>query len=260
MSVNFQLRLDQELRDINPLLAGECCLQKGQRSYLPPAEYYLIHYVRCGSGTLRIKGRSYNVRSGQIFLILPGEAASFQASFKDPWALRWVGFNGALAHRFAELDPVSDAPEGTFLQICSLKDPGVILEYKLAAEILFLQAMLLKPQKQKIRTDYSQWIMEYVQEFYMNPISVAGLAAELGLDSSYLSRKFRLDTNMTIQNYIMQTRVTSAKHYLVQGYSVKETAGLCGFNDPSGFCKTFKKYDEEQRSPARWQQIMLKFL
>ena len=256
---NFMIRMDQNLRDLNPIVAGEGHYTSEDPQFPQSWEFHLLHYVRCGKGTLRLDGKTYSVKAGQIMLFQPGETAYFMPEKGSVWGLRWVGFNGALAHRFAELPPVFDAPKGTFLSLCDIKNPNCALEYKLASELLFLHAMLLQPQRKKITTDYVQWIMDAVQQSYMNPLSVADIAAQLGLDSCYLSRKFKKSTNMTIQSYIIQTRLNCARRYLENGYSVKEAASMCGFTDASAFCKTFKKFDPDNRSPLQWQQFILNF-
>lgn len=107
-------------------------------------------------------------------------------------------------------------------------------------------------QRKRVTTDYVKWIMDYIQQSYMHPITVSGIAEQLGLDVSYISRKIKRSTNLTIQGYILQTRITSSMRYLELGYSIKETAALCGFHDTSSFCKTFKKYNTEGRSPSQW--------
>ena len=257
MLENFMFRMDQNLRDINPIVAGEGLFPPNDPNISPQSwEHPLLHYVRCGHGILRLDGKTYPIKPGQLFFIPPGKSAYFAPDSDTRWALRWVGFNGGLAHRFNELPPVFDAPKGTFETLCDLKQTTYALEYKLASELFFLYSALLQPQRKKITTDYVQWIMEYVQQSYMNAISVADIAKQLGLDSSYLSRTFKKKTNITIQHYILQTRCSRALRYLELGYSVKETASLCGFNDASSFSKTFKKYDGLDRSPSQWLEFI----
>lgn len=258
--IPFQLRMNQNLTDLNPVVAGECLTIPGQEPLSRPVESfenYLIHYVRCGRGVLQYKGQEYRLRAGQFFILPPGSSSLFYPDRDSRWALRWVGFTGSLAHRFSELPVVNDAPPGTFESLCDLNDNSYLLAHKLASELFFLYSALLKPQKQKIMTDTVEWIQDYVKKNYMNHITVAGIAAELGLDPDYLTRKFKKKTNLSIQNYILLTRMSNARRYLVLGYSVKEVAGMCGFNDASGFCQTFKKYDSDHRSPTQWQKYII---
>ena len=255
----FQLRMNQNLTDLNPVIAGEGLTIAGDS--LPPVietyENYMIHYIRCGKGQLHYNGKTYPLHAGQLLILPPGSSARLYPLPGTYWALRWVAFSGALAHRFSELPPVVDAPPGTFAALCDLNGNPDMLAYDLASEVFFLYARLLKPQKQKPMTDAVEWIMDYVKKNYMNPISVSAIAKELALAPDYLTRKFKKKANQNIQNYILQTRMTNAKEYLVRGYSVKEAATLCGFSDASGFCRAFKKYEVEHRSPSQWQNYVI---
>lgn len=257
----FQLRMNQNLTDLNPVIAGEgLTLGSEAKSYpVETMENYLLHYIRCGRGTMQYKGRTYSLRAGQLILQPPGVSFLFRPDPDSQWALRWIGFTGALAHRFSELPPVLNAPKGTFENLCDLNKETDMLAYKLASELFFLYSALLTPQKQKPMTDTVAWIMSYVEKNYMKPITVSGIAEELGLDADYLTRKFKKKNNINIQTYILQTRMTNAKRYLTTGCSVKETAALCGFSDASGFCRAFKKHGSENRSPSQWQDFIIEF-
>ena len=196
------------------------------------------------------------VCAGQIFMTMPGDVVSYQADKEDPWSYRWVGFNGCLADRFSELPPVVTAPKGTMENLCDLMEHDSILEYRLASELFFLYSKLLKPQKHIITSDCVKWIMDHVQASYMHPISVSDLANQLGMDRCYLTKKFKKRTNYSIQGYILHVRLTRAAKYLEEGFSVKETADMCGFNDVSSFCKSWTKYEESHKSPAAWQKFI----
>lgn len=256
----FQLRLNQNLTDLNPVVVGEGRFRADH--YTGPliaGEAYMIHYVRCGKGEYLYNGNIYPFHAGQLIISKPGDVAYFQPTDNSRWALRWVSFNGALAHRFSELPPVVDAPAGTFENLCDLNNSSYLLEYRLASELLFLYSTLLPPQKQKVMSDPVEWVKEYIAKNYMKHISVVDLAKQVGLDPDYLTRKFKKQVNLNIQNYILQTRVTNSRNFLAQGYSVKETAAMCGFNEVSSFCRAFKKYDADHRTPSYWQKFYIEF-
>lgn len=256
----FQLRMNQNLTDLNPVVVGEG--RHHNNYYTGPVvagESYMIHYVRCGSGEYLHNGTAYPFHAGQLIISKPGDIAKFHSGENGHWALRWISFNGSLAHRFSELPPVVDAPPGTFENLCDLNSTGYLLEYKLSSELLFLYSTLLPPQKQKIMTDPVEWVKEYVAKNYMNHISVVDLAKQVGLDADYLTRKFKKQVNLNIQSYIIQTRITNSRTFLAQGYSVKETAAMCGFNEVSSFSRAFQKFDASHRSPSNWQHFYIEF-
>ena len=77
---------------------------------------------------------------------------------------------------------------------------------------------------------------------YMTDISVADIAARLGLDRRYLSRIFRQRMGMTVMDYIIKTRLNSAYRLLSDGLSVTRVSELVGYSDPFYFSKMFKRF------------------
>ncbi|MBQ9968862.1 MAG: AraC family transcriptional regulator [Oscillospiraceae bacterium] len=242
MSRAYQIRLSPDLQDLNPILAGSS-IRSTENSHAPYAlNYTLIHYVTEGSGTFCVKGKEYPVRTGQAFLMLPGETASFTTGSEDPWSLRWIGFNGKLAHQFSALPPVFDIPSEVFAIMCDLSDPDApnnVRGYRIAAELMLLYSLLLDPTKQK--PDYVQLVMDHIDSFYMQKISVAELATSLGLNRCYLSGLFKKRVGFSIQEYLLKTRLEASKRYLLHGSTIKEAATLSGFTDVSNFSKLFTR-------------------
>lgn len=254
MFAPFQYFLNPHLQDINPIFVGEAECPPGLIQHPPKRDCTILHYIRRGRGTFYIRGKTYHVQEGQIFLILPGEKAVYTADKDDPWFYRWVGFTGASSHRFAELPPVVCVPNEIFSNLCDLKDPGCNLEYQLTSELFYLQARLLAPKKEK--PDPVQWVLDYVQMSYMQELSVQKMADQLNIDRSYLFRKFKKRTGLSIKDYIQKVRTNKAQWYLEQGYSVKETAMLCGFGSASNFSKQFSRGESGMR-PQQWQKHIM---
>lgn len=248
---NFQVLLNPHFQDINPILAGEATCPPGLIQHPPKRDCTVLHYVRSGCGSLYLRGSTYEISAGQIFLILPGEKAVYTADKETPWSYRWVGFTGASSRLFAEMPPVLTVPDEIFSNLCDLQKNQYNLEHKLASELFLLQATLSLPQ-QKI-TDPVEWVLDHVQTNYMSEeLSVLKMAEHLNLDRSHLYRIFKKKTGLSIKDYILQVRTRSAKWFLEQGYSVKETATLCGFSDAKNFSRQFKK-SEANMSPLQWQ-------
>lgn len=70
----------------------------------------------------------------------------------------------------------------------------------------------------------------------------ADVAKALNINENYLSRVFKNETGVSLNNYIIQRRIAEAKTLLYHGVSVKDTCVSSGFNDCSNFIRTFKKF------------------
>lgn len=244
MSNTYQVRLTTDLQDLTPILAGASIRSADIYNTPKPLTYTLLHYVMQGRGIFSTKGVTYEVKAGQAFLIRPGERVSFHSSAEDPWALRWVGFHGKLAHRFAALPVVFDVPQEVQSIFCDPTDPNIsnnTLSYRIAAELMLLHAMLLEPIEKK--PDYVHLVMEHIQNFYHQKLSIASIAADLGLNRCYLSDLFKRKTGMSIREYLLRTRLYASKEYLLKGCSVKEAALRSGFSDVSNYIKHFVRLE-----------------
>ncbi len=253
MSTAYQMRLSPDLQDLNPILAGAAI--RSEDNWNPPKtrSYTLLHYVTEGSGVFCARGKEYAVQTGQAFIILPGETASFKTWSEDPWSLRWVGFNGKLAHQFSALPPVFDTPPEVLATMCDLSDPDApdnVRGYRIAAELMLLYSLLLDPTKQK--PNYVQLVMDHIDNFYMQRISVTELATTLGLNRCYLSNLFKKRVGISIQEYLLKTRIEVSKRHLLHGSTIKEAATLSGFTDISNFSKLFAR--ESGSSPATFRK------
>ena len=138
-----------------------------------------------------------------------------------------------------------------------LRDLGEIdsnTAYDLAADLFLLRSRMIPAHDRK--PDYVQYIMDYVNTSYMHPgLSVESIAALMNLDRSYLSRLFKKKAGQTLQNYILDVRLTEAKRCLMENKSVKEAALHSGFRDPYVFSKLFLQ--KTDFTPSEWKKIAL---
>ncbi len=83
----------------------------------------------------------------------------------------------------------------------------------------------------------------YIDSEFQREINLKSLAEYCSVSSGYLSRLFSEHLNTTFNDYLNNTRIEAAEHYLVEGkLSVKEIAYRTGYNDPNYFSRIFKKY------------------
>ena len=91
--------------------------------------------------------------------------------------------------------------------------------------------------KQRIKLLASQ-----LQRNLSTRASLSEAAHKIGLEPTYLSRRFKEVMGMSFSAWNRETRVEAAKVLLHQGYlSVTEVAHRVGYNDITTFERNFKK-------------------
>lgn len=87
----------------------------------------------------------------------------------------------------------------------------------------------------------TEQIIRYVEKHYAEDVTVAGIAEELGVSTSFLSRVFKREIGITIHEFLNQYRILRSVS-LLDTHSVTQTGYLCGFCDNSHFISVFKKH------------------
>lgn len=65
-------------------------------------EFYLIHYVISGKGTLKTEDSFYQLSARQAFIIYPEEVTTYSADECEPWYYCFFAFSGSLAAELVE--------------------------------------------------------------------------------------------------------------------------------------------------------------
>jgi AraC family transcriptional regulator len=91
-----------------------------------------------------------------------------------------------------------------------------------------------------------------IEEEFASPLSIAGIASEVGVHPVHLARQFRASQGCTVGEYIRRVRVGFARRELAMtGRPIAEIALDAGFFDQSQLTKTFKRVTG--RTPAAYR-------
>lgn len=85
-------------------------------------------------------------------------------------------------------------------------------------------------------------VVSYIRNNYQKKITLDDISKNVLCDKYTLCKEFKKLTGQTIIENLNSFRCIKAVDYLSAGYSVSDTAALCGFENLSFFTKTFKKY------------------
>jgi len=85
--------------------------------------------------------------------------------------------------------------------------------------------------------------LAYIEQHFRDKVTSANVAESCHMDSFQFSRAFRSAFGITFREYLLRVRIKEACRLLEKpDIAVTEVAYLSGFNDPSYFSKTFKRY------------------
>jgi AraC family transcriptional activator of pobA len=96
-------------------------------------------------------------------------------------------------------------------------------------------------------------VFEFIETRYRQPISLADIAAAVGLTPGHLTTVVRRKTGRTAQQWITERRMTEARRLLREtNLTIDATAAHTGYRQPSFFIKQFRR--EHALTPAVWRR------
>ena len=90
--------------------------------------------------------------------------------------------------------------------------------------------------------NYIDFVLEYINESYMNEICLGDLAQSMHLSPSYLSTLFRKNVGTSFQQYLVELRMRKAEELIRTGdHPLVQVAQMVGYKDYAQFSKMYKK-------------------
>lgn len=218
-------------------------------------DYHVIHFVKDGTGTFTIDGKTYTITPNQLFIIPAGYSFHYQADIKNPFHYSWFGFLGiksnfiyqaVIKKQFVfdcksakyyediirEILRVSENSFSAFLKINGLM-------YTLLGNLVEEIAILDYHSKQSI----SALAMHYMELHYHEPIQIADIANFLGIHPNYFSNIFKKEQGQSPKQYLINLKIKKSKELLIQTNTpINLIANYVGFSDALTFSKFFRKY------------------
>lgn len=250
---NFEVNLD------------ECGIEQGIPGFGYKYEVLknsVIHYVTKGCGTFKFNNKVYNLKEGDIFILLKGMDVEYMASIDDPWEYYWIGFSGSKVGEYLNRTSIIDS----YVANCSgnSKIPNIIVnmceisktynpsrsdDILLLKELYSLLYAFIEEfpkafeYKDKELHTYIQEAIDFINSNYMNSITVNDIAEHINLSRSYLYKMFMKNLKVSPQKYLINLRMYKAT-LLLKGTRIPigEVASKVGYSDSLLFSKTFSKY------------------
>jgi AraC-like DNA-binding protein len=252
-------------------------------------DFLLLFYAIRASGTVLIDGRAWPITAGDLVLVAPGQvvapAGPDDPAIMDAWGVYFppdavrVGVPSAfaawLAHpllfpfargaaaraqrlrvppaeqpawvaRIAALDAeLRDRREGYHAAVLAHLTLLLVAVSRLAADVV--------GELRSVDEPVLAAAFEAIEARYAEPISLADVAAELGLSGGHLTTVVRRRTGRTVQQWIGERRMQEARRLLTDtDLPVAAVARRVGYPDVSYFIRRFHR--EHGTTPLPWRR------
>ena len=228
---------------------GEITIQHYPAHFHRTAEIIFVHE---GTATAICDGKSYLLKPGCIFFIAPELVHKFINSSDPYYAIIIQVDPNLLLGDVSLLDkipktPLWEDPEQKNIA-WDLMHAAIKRRYELDQDMLMLLSSavvkaLLKefPMRERDKSGQSVMrILDYCQEHFREPISVAQMAKDLYLSQSHISHTFRKILGISFPEYLNTLRVNEAIRLLNStDYSITEIAGRSGYSTTRNFFRAF---------------------
>ena len=223
------------------------------RAYM---DSFLFFTVIEGNGTLRYLNEEYQLKSNDCVFI---DCRKGYSHTSDNWKIAWVHFNGknlnSIFNKYLERDgkTVFSSLTNNYLNIInniySIADSSSYLkDMNIYNELVNLLNMIMSEtiyeDSNKNRKYDLDTIKQYIDSNFLDPISLDQLSSLFYINKFYLTRAFKDRYGTTINNYILEKRITRSKELLrFSDDSIEDISLKCGIKDPNYFSRVFKKIE-----------------
>lgn len=237
--------------------------------------HYLFHYIISGTGTLNAndaKGvtQVYSIKSGQGFLIFPGQITTYIADEKLPWEYIWIEFDGLRVREALSLTELSADnpvyhPRSKELRERMLEEMRYIVRHAEASPFhlighlfLFFDYLTQSARSERLVSSsrmsdyYIKEAINYIEQNFQNNITIEDIARVCGINRSYFGRIFRNSTGRSPQEFLMNYRMVKATELLkLTSLSIADIGSAVGYENQLHFSRAFKNIYGV--SPREWR-------
>lgn len=237
--------------------------------------HYLFHYIISGTGTLmadnaKRETQTYSIKSGQGFLIFPGQITTYIADQNLPWEYVWIEFDGLRVKEALDLTELSvntpvyhshskDLREQLMNEMLYIVHHAKESPFHLIGHLyLFLDYLTQSAkskklvQSSKMSDYYIKEAINYIEQNFQNNITIEDIAAVCGINRSYFGKIFRNSIGRSPQEFLMNYRMVKATELLkLTSLSIAEIGSAVGYENQLHFSRAFKTIYGV--SPREWR-------
>ena len=252
---------------------GELQAKTAHRSSRNNLQSFLFFIVVSGAGILTYKSQAYELSKGDCVFIDCLQSYSHATDPLNLWSLQWIHFNGPMLEGVYEKycerggKPVfrvedSNRFSSVWQQLVTLaRSDDYIKDMKINEGLNQLLTLLMEnswhpedrnelPKKKALIVP----VKEFLDLNYREKILLDDLEARFHINKYYLTKVFKERYGQSISSYLLNVRITHAKHLLrFTDKSVEEIGLDCGLGEAHYFSARFKEIEGVPPSVYREQ-------
>lgn len=224
-------------------------------------EYYVIGFIESGRRQLFCKNKEYVIQRGDLVLFNPCDNHTCQQIDGGTLDYRCMNINSEVMKKvvfeITGKDYVPYFKENAVFNsdiVPSLQELYLMImneerDFKKEEIFLFIIEQLITEYADAVTVDTLKetnsevkTICDFLEENYMESITLNKLSELTGLNKYYLLRSFTKQKGITPYGYLESIRISKAKKLLEQGIAPIDVAIQTGFTDQSHFTNFFKKF------------------
>lgn len=215
---------------------------------------YMLFYICDGRLSLRSGSQTMVASAGQVGFLNCHEPHEYHTIGNTEFV--WLHLDGSNTADFYQQAVqmhggfVFDTPyaeqikNGIYEIVFAFRNKQTLSEVRLSQKLYtLLTAMVDTASQEAGQTEENDTVskaMHFIQEQYMNPISLLDVATHVNMSQFHFSRLFKKDCGYSPHEYLILTRLNRAKHLLkTTGLPVKVIAQKVGYQNVSSFTNAF---------------------
>lgn len=233
-----------------------------------------ITYIKKGSMHYRVNNQAFHLKEGDIIFCNSNALHSGEMENQEDCSYIPVTFDPKLIYGFFQstiftkyVDPViqnlavcaihidyTEHWHGIFrkkmLEVIALdKEQPDFYELDISIRLMMMWRLLaehLPHQPLPAASDLTEYerirkILSYIEQNYMNQITLADISEHIHLCESECARLFKRHMNTTLFSFLQEYRIERSLEYLNTHESISNIAGKTGFSDSNYYSKVFSK-------------------
>ena len=224
-------------------------------------EYYVIGFIESGRRYLSCKNKEYTIEPGDLLLFNPGDNHTCEQCDEKPLDYRCINIQPETMRKVVfeitgrEFLPYFEQQVVFHSELVSLlKDLHLMImleenDFRKEETFYFLLEQLIEEYTDQdmslLKSEQNTQIKavcEFLEQNYMNKITLDALSNLAGLSKYYLLHSFTKQKGISPYSYLEAVRIDKAKKLLAQGVAPIDAALQTGFSDQSHFSNFFKKF------------------